>query len=118
RTPTCTCAIASRLTATAASPTGTNAVTRPDAPPTAAGAYTFQVTVTDQGGLTATSSVMVTVTQTAASVTVAPPTANVHQNATQRSEARRVGQEGGPLASQPTFARTVSGGGTKHGAGQ
>ena len=65
------------------SPNGTNAAKSATATFTAAGAYTFQVTVTDQGGLTATSSVTVTVTQTAASVTVAPPTANVHENATQ-----------------------------------
>ena len=99
------------------SPNGTNAAKSASATFTRAGAYTFLVTVADQGGLTATSSVTVTVTQTAASATVAPPTASVHQNATQGFVATLRDQFDDPMASQPTFSWMVGGGGTIDGAG-
>ena len=51
---------------------GSNAAKNTTATFSKAGNYTFQVTITDPGGLTATSSVSVTVNQTLTSVAVKP----------------------------------------------
>ncbi|MCY2927845.1 MAG: Ig-like domain-containing protein, partial [Planctomycetota bacterium] len=51
---------------------GTNAARNATATFTAAGAYNFQVTITDAGGLSVTSSISVTVNQTLTSITVSP----------------------------------------------
>jgi hypothetical protein len=79
---------------------------------TKAGSYTLQVTVADQPGLTATSQVTVTVNQTLTSIVVAPASATVNTSASQQFTATARDQFGANLATQPTFAWSVSGGGT------
>ena len=81
-----------------------------------AGAYTFTVTITDAGGLTASSSVNVTVNQTLTAITVSPSTASLSAGGTQQFTATGKDQFGVALATQPTFtwgttAGTISAGG-------
>jgi hypothetical protein len=91
---------------------GTNAAKNTTAMFSAAGSYTMQVTIRDAGGLTATSSVNVTVNQTLTSITVAPATATVSVNGTQQFTATARDQFGNAMATQPAFTWSVSGGGT------
>ena len=91
---------------------GTHAAKNTTATFTKSGNYTFQVTVADQPGLTATSSVSVTVNQTLTSIVVSPTSATVNTSASQQFSATARDQFGTNLASQPTFTWTVSGGGT------
>src|SRR2546430_10411545 len=56
---------------------GTNAARNAIATFTKAGSYSIQVTIKDQGNLTVTSSVNVTVNQTLISINVVPPSASV-----------------------------------------
>jgi hypothetical protein len=69
-----------------------------------AGAYTFLVTVTDAGGLTATSSVNVTVNQTLTSILVTPTAVTLVDGARQQFTAQALDQFSQPLAAQPSFA--------------
>src|SRR5439155_244487 len=89
---------------------GTNAAKSSTATFTQAGTYTFQVRVTDQDGLTVTSTVVVTVDQHATSVTVSPGFATVDPNATQAFSATVKDQFGNAMASQPAFGWTAGGG--------
>jgi hypothetical protein len=82
-----------------------------------AGSYTLQATVADQAGLTATSSVNVTVNQTLTSIVVSPSSASVATSATQAFTATGRDQFTTNLATQPSFTWTVSGGGTISSAG-
>jgi uncharacterized repeat protein (TIGR02543 family) len=91
---------------------GTNAAKATTATFTKAGNYTLQVTVKDQPGLTATSSVAVTVSQTLTSIVVAPSSASVTTSATQQFTATARDQFTTNLTTQPTFTWTVSNGGT------
>ncbi|HEX7507383.1 MAG TPA: malectin domain-containing carbohydrate-binding protein [Polyangia bacterium] len=91
---------------------GTNAAKNATATFTKAGSYTFQVTIKDQGNLTATSAVAVTVNQTLTTIVVAPTTATVNVSATQQFTATARDQFATALAPQPTFNWSVSGGGT------
>ena len=91
---------------------GTNAAKSSTATLTQAGTYTFRVTVTDQDGLTVTSQVVVPVQQHATSIWVSPGLPTVAPNATQAFTPTLEDQFGHPMASQPTFGWTVSGGGT------
>jgi aryl-phospho-beta-D-glucosidase BglC (GH1 family) len=91
---------------------GSNAASNTVATFTSAGQYTFQVTITDAAGLSTTSSVSVTVAPTLSSVVVTPATATVTTAASQQFTAQGNDQFGNPLASQPAFAWSVSGGGT------
>ena len=91
---------------------GTNAAKATTATFTKAGSYTLQVSVKDQGNLTATSSVPVTVNQTLTSIVVSPSTATVSTSATQPFTATARDQFATNLATQPTFTWSVSGGGT------
>ena len=84
---------------------------------TKAGSYTFQVTVKDPPGLTATSSVTVTVNPTPTSVVVSPSSATVNVSATQQFAATARDQFATNLTSQPTFSWTVSGGGGVNSSG-
>jgi uncharacterized repeat protein (TIGR01451 family) len=93
------------------SPNGTNAAQSSVATFTRAGSYTLRVTVTDEGGLTATDEVAVTVVQTASTVTVAPPAATVAPHGTQAYAATLRDQFGAPMAVQPSFDWMVGGGG-------
>jgi hypothetical protein len=96
---------------------GTNAAKATTATFTKAGSYTFQVTAKDQGNLTATSSVSVTVNQTLTSIVVSPSSATVSTSATQQFTATARDQFATNLATQPTFTWSVSGGGTISGSG-
>ena len=79
----------------------------------ASGSYDFQVTITDGGGLSATSAIRVVVSQSFTSVTVAPQTATVKLNGIQSFSATANDQFGLPLTVQPTFSDwSVTGGGT------
>jgi hypothetical protein len=90
-----------------ASPTfsanGTNAAKNATVTFNRAGNYTFQVTITDAGGLTATSSVNVTVNQTLTSITVTPSSVTLAYGAKQQFSAQAFDQFAQPLAAQPSF---------------
>ncbi len=78
-----------------------------------AGIYTFQATISDPSGLTAVSSVTVTVVQTPTSLSVTPANVTLVHGATQQFMATAYDQFGQALAAQPTFTWEVStGGGT------
>jgi hypothetical protein len=89
---------------------GSNAAKNTTATFSKAGVYTFQVTITDPGGLTATSSVNVTVNQTLTSITVAPASINLNDGAQQQFTATAKDQFGATLASQPSFTWTSTAG--------
>ena len=91
---------------------GTNAAKNTTATFTKAGSYTFQVTIKDQGNLTATSSVVVTVNPTLTTIVVSPSSATVNTSATQQFSATARDQFATGLATQPTFTWSASGGGT------
>ena len=91
---------------------GNNAAKNTTATFSKAGSYAFQVTITDQGGLSTTSSVALTVNQTLTSIALAPTTATVNVSATQQFTASARDQFATALVSQPSFTWTVSGGGT------
>ena len=67
------------------------------------GSYTFLVTITDTGGLTATSSVAVTVNQTLTTIADSPSSASLNLNGTQAFSAVGYDQFGAALAVQPSF---------------
>ena len=91
---------------------GTNAAKNTTATFSQAGSYTFQVTITDPGGLTCTSSVTVTVSQTLTAISVSPTSASVNISGTQQFTATAKDQFGTALTAQPTFTwtTTVTGG--------
>src|SRR5262249_11279356 len=68
-----------------------------------AGNYTFEVTVTDPAGLTATSTVTVTVNQTLTSIAVSPAKATLPDNTSQQFAASGLDQFGQALMAQPAF---------------
>jgi hypothetical protein len=74
------------------------------------GSYVFTATITDAGGLSATSSVNVTVNETLTSVTVTPSAPSVVANGTQQFAAAGLDQFGHPLASQPAFTWSATAG--------
>jgi hypothetical protein len=96
---------------------GTNAAKATTATFTKAGSYALQVTVKDQGNLTALSAVTVTVNQTLTSIVVSPSTATVSPSATQQFSATARDQFATNLTTQPTFTWSVSGGGTVSSSG-
>jgi subtilase family serine protease len=81
---------------------GTNAAKNTTATFSLAGNYTFQATIQDASGLTATSSVGVTVNQTFTSVGVSPTTITVMQGNSQQFTATTLDQFGHPMATQPS----------------
>src|SRR5207248_1095324 len=103
---------ANGLAAVSFSANGTNASKNTVASFSAPGSYTFTVTITNQLGLTATSSVNVTVNPTLATINVAPAAATVNQNGQQQFSATGRDQFGGVMNPQPTFTWSVSGGGS------
>jgi autotransporter-associated beta strand protein len=80
---------------------GTNAAKNTTATFTAAGNYTFQVTITDMGGESTTSSVNVTVNQTPTSVAVGPATANITAGGQQQFTVSVQDQFGQPIGNPP-----------------
>lgn len=91
---------------------GTNAAKSTTATFTRAGSYVLTATITDTGGLSVTSAVNVTVAQTLTAIDVAPASATVAASAKQQFTAVANDQFGGPLAVQPTFTWSATGGGT------
>ena len=77
---------------------GSNAAKNTTATFSKAGSYTFQVTITDAGGLSATSSVTVTVNQTLTSITVTPATPSLASHATQQFTAAGIDQFGNAMS--------------------
>ena len=98
--------------AVAFSATGTNVAKSSVATFAKAGAYTLTATITDAGGLTVSSAVNVTVAQTLTSVVVSPAVATVIAGASQQFVATAIDQFGNPLAIQPPFTWSATGGGT------
>jgi hypothetical protein len=96
---------------------GTNAAKSSTATFTKAGSYNFQVTVKDQGNLTVTSAIAVTVNQTPTSIVVSPASATVNTSATQQFTAVERDQFATNLTTQPAFTWSVSGGGTINASG-
>jgi hypothetical protein len=92
---------------TGASPTfganGTNATKNTVVTFNRAGVYAFRVTIADTGGLTATSSVNVTVNQTLTSIVVSPSTVTLAFGTKQQFSAQALDQFTQPLAIQPSF---------------
>jgi hypothetical protein len=82
---------------------GTNEADNTVATFSQAGNYEFLVTITDRSGLTATSSVSVTVDQTLTSITVAPAGVTLNENQTQQFKATGYDQFVVALSAQPGF---------------
>jgi hypothetical protein len=100
------------------SPNGNNQAKDTLATFSAVGNYTLQVVLSNPGGLTATSSVTVAVSQTPASLVVNPASSMVGLNGTQQFAASVLDQFGNPLTAQPAFNWTVaSGAGTINSSG-
>jgi hypothetical protein len=106
--------VATTLPSGASSPTfranGTNAAKSTLVTFSAAGTYTFKVTIADTAGLTATSTVQVTVSQTLTSVTITPSIATLSPDAQQQFAATALDQFGKTMASQPAFTWKASSG--------
>ncbi len=97
---------------------GSNAAKNTTASFSQAGNYSLQVTITDAGGLSTTSTVNVTVNQTLTRIAVTPGTATLVENGTQQFTAVGYDQFGQVLASQPAFTWSqVSGVGSVSAAG-
>jgi mannose/cellobiose epimerase-like protein (N-acyl-D-glucosamine 2-epimerase family) len=94
------------------SPNGTNAAKATIAAFSKAGSYSFQVTVTDQGGKMATSTTSVTVNQTFTSIALSPASATVNTGETRQFTSTARDQFAADLSTQPAFTWSVSGGGT------
>jgi subtilisin-like proprotein convertase family protein len=92
------------------SPNGTNAAHTTTANLSAVGTYTFQVTITDPAGLTATSQVTFTLKPVATSVNVSPASATVADGGTRQFSATAEDQFGVNLALQPSFTWSVTAG--------
>jgi hypothetical protein len=96
---------------------GTNASQNSTATFHGAGSYTFQATITDPAGLTATSSVTVSVNQTLTSVAVTPGQATVAEGTTQQFTATADDQFGNAMSTQPAFTWSLTGIGTINSTG-
>jgi hypothetical protein len=77
-----------------------------------AGAYQFQVVVTNSFGITSTSTVSVTVQQTLSSISLTPSKVTLRNNQTQTFTANGYDQFGLIMTNQPTFTWAWSGIGT------
>ncbi|MCC6125341.1 MAG: cadherin domain-containing protein, partial [Pirellulales bacterium] len=89
---------------------GTNAAKNAVATFSKAGDYTFQVTIADAVGLSAASTVNVTVEQTLASIVVSPAAVGVPPNTTKQFAATGLDQFGGALSVQPAFSWSAASG--------
>jgi hypothetical protein len=89
---------------------GTSAASSTTATFRLAGTYTFQVTVADPSGLTATSRVTVAVDPAATTIMVSPASAAVSVGSTQQFKATVLDQFGDPLATQPELTWSVTSG--------
>src|SRR5439155_12135016 len=82
-----------------------------------AGAYTLEVAIKDNSGLTATSQVSVTVNAVLSAIGVTPASASVAASGMLAFNASASDQFGAALASQPAFTWAVSGVGAVNSAG-
>ena len=73
----------------------------------AAGTYQFQITITDNSGMSASSTVNVTVVPTIATVTLTPATVTLLEGATQQFAASAYDQFHNLLSTQPVFNWTM-----------
>ncbi len=96
---------------------GTNAAKNTTATVSAAGAYTFTVTITDAGGLSVTSSVNVAVSQTLTTISVTPLSGDIASHATQQFTATANDQFGTALSTQPSFTWSSGGSGSVSSSG-
>src|SRR5690242_18890944 len=71
------------------------------------GSYTLLATVRDAGGITATSSVMVALSQSLRQIAISPSSASVLVGASQTFTAAASDQFGQPMATAPTFSWTA-----------
>jgi fibronectin type 3 domain-containing protein len=106
---------ATTLPVGAAQPTysanGTNAAKNATATFSKVGSYVFQVTVTDSGGLTVSSSLVnVTVNQTLTGITVSPSSVILPVGGHQQFAATALDQFGNAMSTQPTFTWTATAG--------
>jgi subtilisin-like proprotein convertase family protein len=99
------------------SPNGTNAAQTTTANLSAVGAYTFQVTIADPAGLTATSQVTFTLQPVATSVAISPASVTVADGGTRQFSAIANDQFGANLAQQPAFTWSLTGVGSVSSAG-
>ncbi len=91
---------------------GTNAAKNTIVTFTQAGNYTFLATITDKGGLSTTSTVNVTVSQTLTSITVGPAAARWARRPTQQFTAAAFDQFGNTMQTQPAFTWSNTGAGS------
>jgi hypothetical protein len=92
---------------------GTNAAKNSSVTFDRAGSYTFQATITDQAGLSATSSVAVIVDQTLTRITITPPSVTLRRGYQQQFVATAYDQFGQTMAGSQTYTWSlVSGIGT------
>jgi hypothetical protein len=90
---------------------GTNAAQNSTATFYEAGSYVFLATITDSGGLTATSSVTVTVYQTLTRIAVTPGGSSVADGGSQQFAATARDQFGNAMGTQPSWSWSVMPGG-------
>ena len=88
---------------------GTNAAKDTVATLAMAGNYTFQVTISDPAGLTATSSVNVVANQTLTSIAMTPSVNSVPIGGSITIGATALDQFGNPMPAQPAFSWSVTG---------
>ncbi len=100
------------LTPVSFSENGTNAAKATTATFSAAGSYTFTVTIRDAEGLATAGTVAVFVEQTATSFAITPGSATVSKGGSQVFAARVLDQFQAPLATQPSSTWSVSAGGS------
>ncbi len=97
------------------SASGTNAAKNTTATFTKAGNYSFLVTITDQGGLSTTSSVNLTMNQTLTGVAVSPTSASITAGATQQFTATAYDQFGAAISNQSFTWAIATGAGSING---
>jgi beta-glucanase (GH16 family)/regulation of enolase protein 1 (concanavalin A-like superfamily) len=86
---------------------GTNASKNTTASFSQAGSYTLTATITDAGGLSTTSSTVITIAQTTTGVSLTPDTTKIVAGKTQQLIASAYDQFGAPMTNQPTIAWSV-----------
>jgi aryl-phospho-beta-D-glucosidase BglC (GH1 family) len=89
---------------------GTNAAKNTIATFAQAGSYSFQVTVTNAAGLSATSTVNVSVNQTLTSIAVSSPATSLVAGNSQQFTAQAKDQFGNPLSTSPGFTWSATAG--------
>jgi regulation of enolase protein 1 (concanavalin A-like superfamily) len=102
-----TTAVPSGATLPSFSVNGTNAAKNTVATFHRSGTYTFNVVITDAGGLSVTSAVTVSVNQTETSITLTPAVSTISVNGTTQFTVRALDQFGGTMTVQPAFTWSV-----------